>query len=214
MTNCNRLSRHLVVGLGNPGQRYQRTRHNLGFRVLDELARRLHLTVDRSARDVVFGSGVWEGRELILAKPMAFMNLSGPPVKRLAERLQIDNEQILVIHDDVDLTFGKIKIKMKGGSGGHNGLRSLVSALGSGDFRRLRMGVGRPADGSETADYVLSTFSRQEEACLEEFTDLGCRAAIAVLSQGAQAGMNQFNNMRIMTPCHTTDGGKNGIYHS
>ncbi len=202
----------LVVGLGNPGVRYQRTRHNIGFRVLDALADQLRVELSRHARNIVYGCGELDGTKLVLAKPMAFMNLSGPPVKLLAQRLQLREEQILVIHDDIDLAFGRIKLKMKGGMGGHNGLRSLVGALGNGDFTRLRMGVGRPVDGREVVDHVLGVFTSPEREGLTEFIDLGCKAVFTVLSQGAQAGMNRFNNMCIMTPCHTTDGGKNGFY--
>lgn len=197
----------LVAGLGNPGVRYAGTRHNIGFRVLDEVARDLKIDLDRSARNLVYGCGRVEGLDVILAKPLAYMNLSGPPLKKLAACRQISMQRMLVIHDDIDLVFGTLKIKTKGGIGGHNGLRSLVGALGNGDFQRLRMGVGRPAAGQDVVEHVLGSFTGKEHICLDQFIDAGCRAVCTVLFQGIQAGMNQFNNMRITTSCHTTDGG-------
>jgi len=188
----------LVAGLGNPGDAYRDTRHNAGFRVVEELSRRFAISLDRNKFQTRFGRGRIEDVEVVLVKPLAFMNNSGPPVRRLADYFKISNSGLLVIHDDVDLSFGRLKIKEKGGHGGHNGLKSLMSVFGGGDFARLRIGIGRPADKAEVTGYVLGPYSTEESALLERIVARARDAVVTVLTKGLKDGMNRFNDKQFL----------------
>jgi peptidyl-tRNA hydrolase, PTH1 family len=184
----------LVVGLGNPGARYAATRHNIGFRVLDRLAADFAIEVGREKFNAGFGRGRIEGLDVVLAKPMAFMNRSGLPVRSLAEFFRISSRDMVIVHDDIDLAYGRLKIKEKGGHGGHNGVRSLIDAFGGGDFTRLRVGIGRSeAAGQPVADYVLDQFTREEAAALPGVIERARDAVVTILCKGTKIGMNQFN---------------------
>jgi peptidyl-tRNA hydrolase, PTH1 family len=183
----------LVVGLGNPGVKYAATRHNIGFRVVDRLAAEFGIAFAREKFNASFGRGRIEGLDVVLAKPMAFMNLSGPPVRGLADFFRISLQAVLVIHDDIDLDYGRLKIKEKGGHGGHNGIRSVINALGGSDFTRLRVGIGRSGAGAQVADYVLDQFTRDEAAELPHLIDRARDAVVTILCKGTKIGMNQFN---------------------
>lgn len=199
----------MMVGLGNPGETYRQTRHNIGFRVIDRLSRNYRVPLRCHRFDCRYGIGSIAERTVLLAAPQAFMNRSGPPVLRLMSRYGIASKDVLIIHDDIDLAFGRLKIKEKGGHGGHNGLRSVMDALGSGAFARLRIGIGRPARGSDVVDHVLGTFSAAEARLLDEVLALASDAAVTVLRHGARAGMNTFHRRTMNSP-ETSDGGKNG----
>ena len=190
----------LVVGLGNPGDVYANTRHNAGFMVVDEFADFFSVSLGKKKPfpNLQIGHGFIEGVEVILAKPMTFMNRSGPPVKKIAEFFRTSCEDMLIVHDDIDLTFGRLKIKEKGGDGGHKGLRSLIDAFGEGDFMRLRIGVGRPESGIDAADHVLGRFSPGEEKVLDQIFTMAQDAIVTVLGKGLEEGMNRFNNKRIV----------------
>jgi PTH1 family peptidyl-tRNA hydrolase len=183
----------LVVGLGNPGPRYAATRHNIGFRVLDRLAAEFAIAVSREKFTAMFGRGRIEDVDVVLAKPLAFMNRSGPSVRSLAEFFRISSQDLLVIHDDIDLDYGRLRIKEKGGHGGHNGVRSMIDAFGGGDFTRLRVGIGRCETGAPVADYVLDQFSREEAAELPGIIERARDAVVTILRKGTKIGMNQFN---------------------
>ena len=157
----------LVVGLGNPGESYSETRHNAGFLTVDKVSEAFSIAFAKRKFDTRFGIGSMDGIKVILAKPMAFMNRSGPQIQKIAGYFRILCEDMLVVHDDIDLAFGKIKIKEKGGDGGHRGIRSLIDAFGGGDFVRLRIGVGRPEAGIGAADYVLGKFTLEERKNLD-----------------------------------------------
>jgi PTH1 family peptidyl-tRNA hydrolase len=187
----------LVVGLGNPGERYARTRHNVGFMVADRLADDAGIAFGREKFGAVFGRGRLEGNDIILAKPNSFMNRSGPPVRALADFFQIDSREVLVIHDDIDLDYGRLKIKEKGGHGGHNGIRSLIDAFGGGDFTRLRVGIGRSDSGERVADFVLDRFLPTEAAALPQIIDRARDAVVTIVCRGTKVGMNQFNTKLI-----------------
>ncbi len=152
---------HLVVGLGNPGPEYAGTRHNAGFRVVERLAEDFGIPLAHERCQALFGSGSIRGVAVVLAKPMAFMNRSGPPVKGLIDFLGISSGRTVVIHDDLDLALGRLKIKEKGGHGGHKGVRSLMDAVGGGDFIRVRIGIGRSRlpDGLQPASAILTGLS-------------------------------------------------------
>jgi PTH1 family peptidyl-tRNA hydrolase len=185
--------RFLIAGLGNPGGRYQHTRHNAGFMVVDRLQGEYRIPLDQKRFANVWGAGVIAGKSVALAQPQAFMNRSGPPVLRLLAYYGISSSDLLVIHDDIDLAFGRIKIKEKGGHGGHKGVKSLMEALGNGDFPRLRIGVGRPERGGDVVQHVLEPFSDGEIEQLDGVLDRAAEAAVTIISQGAKFGMNRFN---------------------
>ncbi|UCE54351.1 MAG: aminoacyl-tRNA hydrolase [Desulfobacterales bacterium] len=192
----NRLG--LVVGLGNPGAAYEKTRHNAGFMVADKLAAEFGFMFDKQKFDAVYGRGFIESAEVILAKPMTFMNRSGPPVKKLANFFKILSEDVLVIHDDIDLAFGRFKIKEKGGHGGHKGIRSLIDAFGGGDFVRLRIGIGRSETGISVTDHVLGRFTDEESNLLDQIISWARDAVVTILCQGTKVGMTNFNNRNFM----------------
>ena len=146
---------YLVAGLGNPGPSYAHTRHNAGFMVIDALGARFQIPVQRSKFNVIYGRGTIKGVDVLLAKPQAFMNRSGPPLRQLADYFRIQREAMIIVHDDIDLAFERLKIKEKGGDGGHKGIRSLIQAFGSGEFARLRVGVGRSQATADVVDHVL-----------------------------------------------------------
>lgn len=186
---------HLVVGLGNPGRKYEKTRHNAGFLVVDRLAERwggdvgtkqLGALVDK----VAIGSGRLSA---VLAKPQSYMNLSGQPTVSLRGWYKLDNDRVVVVHDEVDLPFGTVRIKVGGGHGGHNGLRDLLKHLGNEPFVRVRFGVGRPPEGWDTADYVLAKWQGSEQDELPDVVDRAADAVEAVLTEGPTAAMNRIN---------------------
>jgi PTH1 family peptidyl-tRNA hydrolase len=188
----------LVVGLGNPGDTYAATRHNIGFMVLEAVADRFGIALNRRKFNAILGRGVIDGSAVVLAEPQAFMNRSGPPVQQLAHYYRILCEDMLVIHDDIDLTFGRLKIKEKGGHGGHNGVRSLIDALGGGDFVRLRIGVGRSENGNGVVDHVLGRFNAQEKSVLPDLILRARDAVVTILCKGTREGMNRFNNTSVI----------------
>ncbi len=183
----------LVAGLGNPGGDYRWTRHNAGFMVVERLCRVFRISLDQRRFACHFGTGDVAGKPAALAQPQAFMNRSGPPVLRLMSYYGISCRDLLIVHDDIDIAFGRIKIKEKGGHGGHNGVKSLMEALGTGDCPRVRVGVGRPENGGDVVQHVLEPFSAGEEAKLDEILGRAAEAAVTVLSHGAKFGMNRFN---------------------
>ena len=184
---------HLLVGLGNPGEQYKKTRHNAGFMLIDNIANTFSIALNKKKFDAEFGRGYIENVEVILAKPQAFMNRSGPPVQKLAAYFNISIQDILVIHDDIDLNLGRIKIKQKGGGGGHNGIKSLINALSSGDFPRLRIGTGRPDEYTEVIGHVLGKFTNKESEIMERTIFRAKEAVVTILCDGIKEGMNRFN---------------------
>ena len=187
----------LIVGLGNPGKAYRRTRHNIGFMVVDRLATVHGISMGENRFDTVFGQGNMGHLPVVLAKPMTFMNRVGPAVSNLIRAFALDTQDILVIHDDVDIVFGKLKIKGKGGDGGHNGVKSLIAALESDVFLRIRVGIGRPETGQDMSAYVLAEFDDQQRALLEAVILTAQTAAETVLFKGLSEAMNQFHGEKI-----------------
>lgn len=181
----------LIVGLGNPGRDYEGTRHNAGFMLIDRIAARHKIRFTRAAR-ALSGRGAVAGQDAVLLKPQSFMNLSGQAVKEAAEAFSVEPDAIIVAHDDCDLPLGKIRLRRGGGSGGHKGVASVIERVGTREFRRIRLGVGRPPDG-DTVEYVLSRFSSAEEEALEGMLDRGADAVEALIAEGIDAAMNRFN---------------------
>jgi len=188
----------LVVGLGNPGNTYKNTRHNVGFMMVDQIAEAFSIALVKQKFDTIFGRGSIDGVEVILAKPTAFMNISGPRVQKIAGYYRILSEDMLIVHDDIDLAFGRIKIKEKGGDGGHKGVRSMIDAFGGGGFTRLRIGVGRPEAGVSAADYVLGKFTIKEKKVLHRIITEARDAVVTILCKGAKEGMDRFNDKSIV----------------
>jgi len=187
----------LVVGLGNPGTDYANTRHNAGFLVVDEVAAAWTISIHQKKFNVELGRGSVSGIETILVKPQSYMNKSGLPVRQVGDYFNISYRDMLVIHDDIDLEFGRLKIKEKGGHGGHNGVRSLIDAWGEDAFARLRVGVGRSGDNGNVVNHVLGRFRQQEKAALKKVVDRARDAVETILCEGTKVGMNRFNDRRI-----------------
>ena len=184
---------HLVVGLGNPGSQYQDNRHNLGFMVVDELLARARASAPRAKFGAELVEGTLGGKRVLFCKPMEFMNLSGQAVARVAGFWKIPVADTIVVHDELDVPFGRLKLGAGGGTGGHNGLRSLIADLGDPGFARVRVGIGRPLPGRDAADYVLTDFSRAEAKELAELRMLAADAVEAIVVHGIPAAMNRFN---------------------
>lgn len=199
MTNPGELRDHfnhndyLIVGLGNPGREYKETRHNIGFMLLDRLVDRLNLSFTRMESKALVTKGNYQDRRLILAKPQTYMNLSGQAVGSLARYYKIPLENLLVVYDDVDLPIGTIRIRASGGSGGHQGMNSIIERLGTQDFPRLRLGIERPPGRMEAADYVLQDFSKAEVEFLPVLLDRAAQAVLVFIGQGVDAAMNLYN---------------------
>lgn len=184
----------LVMGLGNPGPEYEKTRHNIGFRLVDELASKLKTPVTKPLFKSFTGRASVSGKTVILAKPQTYMNLSGNAAAALMNWFKIPLDGLIVVYDDIDLPPGKVRIRFRGGHGGHRGMESLIKNLGSGDFVRVRIGVGRPPNPSyDVADWVLGRFSAEEEELVGQALDRAAEAVLTVLNQGITAAMNRFN---------------------
>ncbi len=181
----------LVVGLGNPGSRYENTRHNIGFMAVEAFARRHDLRFKGSKHRADVATGAIKGIPILLAKPVTFMNESGNAVVRLTRYFNVPGERVLVVCDDLDLPFGTMRLRSGGGSGGNGGLKSIIQSLGTEQFGRLRLGVGRPPD--DAARHVLQRFPRDEAGLLSELLDLAAEAIEAVAQHGVAEAMNQFN---------------------
>jgi len=184
---------HLIAGLGNPGTQYEHTRHNTGFMVVDKLAGEFGISLNKNKYDVRYGRGTIKDHQVILANPMAFMNCSGPPVQKLTAYFKIPSGDMLVIHDDIDLAFGRLQIKEKGGHGGHKGLKSIINAVGGDEFVRLRCGVGRSEMGSSVSDHVLGAFYADERKLLDSVLIRARDVVVTILTEGTKVGMDRFN---------------------
>ena len=184
---------YLVAGLGNPGANYARTRHNAGFLVIDELAAVHKIPVQKRKFDVLYGRGSIKGVDVLLVKPQSYMNRSGPPLRALADYFRIQRQAMVIVHDDIDLAFQRLKIKEKGGDGGHKGIRSIIDAFGGGEFTRLRIGVGRSAGDRDVVDHVLGEFDQEQAKALGELLQTASEAIVTVLTKGTKDGMNRYN---------------------
>ena len=193
------MSTKLIVGLGNPGPKYSWTRHNAGFIVLDRFAHLTGIPVAKKNFSGLYGEGSFRGNRILLLKPQTFMNLSGRSVAEALRFHKLELSDLLIIHDDLDIPFGQIKFKEDGGHGGHNGLRSLHQVLGSGSYPRLRVGIGRPAHG-DMADYVLTSFGRDEAAGLPQLVDGIVDALEMFLVEGLPKTMSIYNNRNLLEP--------------
>jgi len=188
----------VIVGLGNPGGTYQWTRHNIGFQVLDRLAEESHISLGHKRFKAQYGKGFVHSRDVLLVKPLTFMNLSGLAVKRIIHYYKAGPEDLMVIYDDLDLPFGALRIKRWGGDGGHQGVRSIIDSMGGNNFLRLKVGIGRPPRGMDPADYVLRFFDELERRQLEEVLIRAAECLVVMISEGVETAMNRFQKNLIL----------------
>jgi PTH1 family peptidyl-tRNA hydrolase len=183
----------MVAGLGNPGREYVRTRHNIGFLVIDSLASQAALGLKNTRFDAQWGKGPLGRHQILLVKPQSYMNRSGFPIHQLSSYFKIQLSDIIVVHDDLDLPFGRIRVAHNRGHGGHNGIRSIIDVLGEKSFYRVRVGVGRPQSSSGAVGHVLGKFSPEEITELDQVVAGAADACVAIIEKGGTAAMNLFN---------------------
>lgn len=187
----------LIVGLGNPGDNYAKTRHNIGFRTVDLLAKRLGVKIDRAKFRGLYNSVSYEGKKLILLKPQTFMNNSGLSVLEAAHYFKLPPERVIVLFDDISLPVGRLRVRADGSAGGHNGIKSIIGGLNSQSFPRVKIGVGaKPHPDYDLADWVLSCFSKEEETLLSPTMEAAADAALLLLSQDVPSAAAKFNGWK------------------
>jgi PTH1 family peptidyl-tRNA hydrolase len=184
----------LIVGLGNPGREYELTRHNIGFMAIDELAKRWNISLNEQKFKGVFGAGFVNGEKVILLKPLTYMNLSGESIRPLMDYYKIDVDDFVVMYDDLDISVGKLRLRMKGSAGGHNGVKSTISHLGTQEFQRIRMGIDRPKNGMKVVDYVLGRFTSEEIPDVNHSIEKAADACEEWLNKPFLQIMNTFNS--------------------
>lgn len=185
---------YVIAGLGNPGSKYEKTRHNVGFQVIDRLAAKYHIEMNMKKHKAICGTGAIEGIKVMLVKPQTFMNLSGESLREVVDFYKIDPEtELLVIYDDVSLNPGQLRIRKKGSAGGHNGVKSIIQHLGTQVFPRIKVGVGEKPEGYDLADYVLGHFPKESQQEMAEAFDRAAGAAATILTDGPDKAMNVFN---------------------
>ncbi|MGD0708712.1 MAG: aminoacyl-tRNA hydrolase [Anaerolineaceae bacterium] len=183
----------LIVGLGNPGREYRQSRHNVGFMAIDQLAAKLDIRMSRVQSHAIVGMGSHQDRKVILAKPQTFMNDSGKSVSGLMHYYKLPINNLMVIHDDIDLPFGVLRIRPAGGSAGQKGVASIIERIGTQDYPRMRIGVGRPPGRKAAASYVLEDFGAEEQQILQSVFDQAVEAVLVFLEAGIDQAMNRFN---------------------
>lgn len=187
----------IIVGLGNPSKEYEKTRHNVGFEVIDKLADKYNISVDTKKHRAYIGKGMIAGQKVILAKPQTYMNLSGESVRSLLDYYKVDEEQeLLVIYDDISLDNGQIRIRAKGSAGGHNGIKNIIAHLGGQVFPRIKVGVGEKPPKYDLADYVLGHFSKAEQELMDEGYEKAVHAVELILQGEMTEAMNEYNRKK------------------
>ncbi|PWA12126.1 aminoacyl-tRNA hydrolase [Pueribacillus theae] len=183
----------LIVGLGNPGKKYEQTRHNVGFMAIDHLSKKLSLEFDKNKFQAVYGTKMIDGEKIMLCKPLTYMNLSGEAVRPLLDYYGMELEDLLVIYDDLDLAPGKLRLRQKGSAGGHNGIKSIIKHVGTEQFKRIRIGIGRPDPRMDVIDYVLARFSKDEQPLIDEAIARTAQACEKWARSPFSQVMNEFN---------------------
>lgn len=184
---------YIIVGLGNPENEYSKTRHNMGFNVVNKLAEKHNISISQKKFKGLYGTGFIETKKVAILKPQTFMNLSGESVIEIMNFFKEDLEKLLIIYDDVDIEKGEIKIRKSGSAGTHNGMRSIVSVLGSDKFPRLRVGIGKPEENRDMIAHVIGNMSKEDEEILDKATSKAAEAVEELLKNGIDSAMNKFN---------------------
>ena len=184
----------LIVGLGNPGSQYEDTRHNIGFKVVDNIAKEYNIEVNRQKFKGICGEGFINGEKVILLKPTTYMNLSGESIREVVDFYKLSNEDVLVIYDDISLDVGRLRIRDKGSAGGHNGIKSIITHLGTDVFPRIKVGVGQP--NVDLVNYVLGKFTKEEMEVLSESIEASTKATKEIISDDIKTAMNKFNGFK------------------
>ena len=186
----------IIVGLGNPGSEYERTRHNTGFMVVDRLASKHNIEIKKEKSKALFGTGEINGEKVMIVKPQTFMNLSGESIRPLADYYKVDPEDILIVYDDISLAPGQLRIRAKGSAGGHNGIKSIIAHLGTQEFPRVKVGVGEKPSRMDLADYVLGHFSKEERATMDDAVKEAADAVCEIVNVGIAQAMNDHNRKK------------------
>ena len=185
---------YIIVGLGNPGKKFDGTKHNMGFDVIDSLADEYRIPCSGISQKAMYGKGIIEGQKVLLAKPMTYMNLSGESVRALVDYYKIDPEQeLVVVYDDISLEPGAVRIRKKGSAGGHNGMKNIISHLGTDQFKRIRIGIGEKPKEWDLADYVLAPFGREEREKVDEAVKDAAAAVALIVQDDMDGAMNRYN---------------------
>ena len=185
----------LIVGLGNPGKQYEQTRHNIGFDVIDYMANKYNIDVNREKFKGICGEGFIENKKVILLKPLTYMNLSGESIRELANFYKLEDDEIIVVYDDLSLDIGRLRIREKGSAGGHNGIKSIIQNLGGDKFPRVKVGVGQPKDN--LVNHVLGKFSKEDREHIEKVIPVVSDAIVEIVKNDAKESMNKFNGVNI-----------------
>jgi PTH1 family peptidyl-tRNA hydrolase len=183
----------VIVGLGNPGKQYEHTRHNVGFDVIDILAKEYGASVTKMKHKALIGECRVGSEKVLLVKPQTYMNLSGETLIDIYQYYKVELEDIIVVYDDIDLDVGKIRIRKKGSAGSHNGMKSIIKCLGSGDFPRVRVGVSKPEAGADLANFVLSRFRKEEQLDIDNGLEKACKAVDSMIRENIDLAMNKYN---------------------
>ena len=184
---------YIIAGLGNPGSKYEKTRHNMGFNTINKISQQYNIEVKQNKFQALYGSGMIEKEKVILLKPQTYMNLSGNSVKEVVDFYKIEKEKILVIYDDMDIEPGKIKIRKKGSAGGHNGMKSIIQMIGTEEFPRIRVGIGRPIRKDDEINYVIGAIPEEDLKRLDEGIEKAQKAVEEILRNGVDSAMNKYN---------------------
>lgn len=184
---------YLIIGLGNPEEEYSKTRHNMGFNTINKLAQKYNIEINKNKFQGLYENAIIEGQKVVLIKPQTYMNLSGNCVKEFVDFYKVESENVLVIYDDMDIESGTIKIRKKGSAGGHNGMKSIIQMLGTEEFPRIRIGIGRPKHNGDEINYVIGAIPEDEIPKLEEGTEKAKEAVMEILKNGIDSAMNKFN---------------------
>lgn len=185
----------LIVGLGNPGKQYEQTRHNIGFDVIDYMANKYNIDVNREKFKGICGEGFIENKKVILLKPLTYMNLSGESIRELANFYKLEDDEIIVVYDDISLDIGRLRIREKGSAGGHNGIKSIIQNLGGDKFPRVKVGVGQPKDN--LVNHVLGKFSKEDREHIEKVIPVVSDAIVEIVKNDAKESTNKFNGVNI-----------------
>lgn len=187
---------YIIAGLGNPTKEYDKTRHNVGFEVIDRLADRYDIDVSERKHRAFCGKGMIEGQKVLLVKPQTFMNLSGESLRSVVDYYKVMPEELVVIYDDISLSPGQLRIRLKGSAGGHNGIKNIIAHLGTQEFPRIKVGVGAKPPRMDLKDYVLSRFSKGEQELMDEAFQEAAQAVAMMIGEGADRAMNHFNTKK------------------